>query len=125
MPGAGPDRGAARRIGANLPQLSAVVRANADSQPYGAVPGALAESVRCTIAVARVRPWPPPARSAASTGTPRELPEDPESLFTQCVLSMVDLGTITGSGATREQQVAAADAALAKVVAARPAAHCS
>ncbi|MFI5496544.1 hypothetical protein [Actinoplanes sp. NPDC051859] len=107
-------------IGANLPQLSSVVRANADNQPYGAVPGALAESVRCTNAVG------PGAAIAAARPFGRVdryvpvLPADPKGLFTQCVLSMVDLGSVSGSGAVREQQVTAADAALARVVAARP-----
>lgn len=107
-------------IGANLPELGGVVRANAERQPYGAVPGALAESVRCTVAVgpgaavAAARPYGRVDRYAA------ELPDDPRGLFTQCVVSMVDLGSITGSGAAREQQVAAADATLARVVAARP-----
>ncbi|WP_249024618.1 hypothetical protein [Couchioplanes caeruleus] len=107
-------------IGANLPELSGVVRANADRQPYGAVPGALAESVRCTVAVgpgaavAAARPYGRVDRYVPA------LPDDPRSLFTQCVLSVVDLGTITGSGAARRQRVAEADAALARVLAARP-----
>jgi hypothetical protein len=107
-------------IGANLPQLSSVVRAN-DQQPYGAVPGALAESVRCTVAVG------PGAAVAAARPFGRvdnyapELPQDPKSLLSRCVLSIVDLGTITGTGAARQALVARADAALARVVAARPA----
>ncbi|PRY19569.1 hypothetical protein CLV70_13128 [Pseudosporangium ferrugineum] len=107
-------------IGANLPELGQVVRANADNQPYGAVPGALAESVRCTVAVG------PGAAVAAARPFGRvdryvpELPADPQGLFTQCVLSMVDLGTITGTGAARQNRVAQADAVLARVLAARP-----
>ncbi|WP_306209678.1 hypothetical protein [Actinoplanes sp. RD1] len=108
-------------IGANLPQLGGVVRENAEEQPYGAVPGALAESVRCTVAVgtgaavAAARPF-----GRVDQYQP-ELPADPGTLFSRCALSMVDLGTITGSGAARQQQVAAADALLARVLAARPA----
>ncbi|MEV8509615.1 hypothetical protein AB0368_32965 [Actinoplanes sp. NPDC051475] len=107
-------------IGANLPELGGVVRANADNQPYGAVPGALAESVRCTVAVgpgaavAAARPFGRVDRYAPT------LPDDPQGLFSQCALSMVDLGTITGTGPARRDRVAQADAALARVLAARP-----
>ncbi|MFI7601183.1 hypothetical protein [Actinoplanes sp. NPDC049681] len=107
-------------IGANLPELGSVVRANADNQPYGAVPGALAESVRCTVAVgpgaavAAARPFGRVDRYAPT------LPDDPKGLFAQCVLSMVDLGTVTGTGRARRDRAAEVDAALAKVLAARP-----
>ncbi|MBB4761376.1 hypothetical protein ACFQFC_35015 [Amorphoplanes digitatis] len=107
-------------IGANLPQLGGVVRENQDNQPYGAVPGALAESLRCTVAVgpgaavAAARPFGRVDRYAES------LPPDPRNLLSLCVLSVVDLGTITGTGAERESLVAQADATLARVVAARP-----
>jgi hypothetical protein len=107
-------------IGANLPGLAGVVRANQDSQPYGALPGALAESVRCTVAVG------PGAAVAAARPFGRvdryvpTLPDDPRDLLDDCVLSVVDLGTITGSGAARQAQVARADAALARILAARP-----
>jgi hypothetical protein len=107
-------------IGANLPKLGQVVRANQDNQPYGAVPGALAESVRCTVAVgpgaavAAARPFGRVDNYAAT------LPDDPRSLLSRCVLSIVDLGTITGTGTARQSLVARADAALARVVAARP-----
>ncbi|MET8149153.1 hypothetical protein [Actinoplanes sp. NPDC005259] len=107
-------------IGANLSQLGGVVRENQDNQPYGAVPGALAESLRCTVAVgpgaaiAAARPFGRVDRYEES------LPPDPRTLLSLCVLSMVDLGTITGTGAEREALVAQADATLARVVAARP-----
>jgi len=106
-------------IGANLPGLGGVVRTN-DQQPYGAVPGALAESVRCTVAVgpgaavAAARPFGRVDNYAAT------LPDDPKVLLSRCVLSIVDLGTITGTGTARQSLVAQADAALARVVAARP-----
>src|SRR6185436_7448963 len=48
------------------------------------------------------------------------LPADPRSLLSDCVLSFIDLGTITGSGASRATLVEQADATLARVVAARP-----
>ena len=107
-------------LGANLPGLAGVVRANQDTEPYGALPGALAESVRCTVAVgpgaavAAARPFGRVDRYAAT------LPADPRSLLSDCVLSVVDLGTVTGSGAARRAQVARADATLARIVAARP-----
>ncbi|AGZ44241.1 hypothetical protein [Actinoplanes friuliensis] len=107
-------------IGANLPQLSGVVRENQDKQPYGAVPGALSESLRCTVAVG------PGAAVAAARPFGRvdryedTLPDDPRDLLSQCVLSMVDLGTVTGSGPARQSLVAQADATLARIVAARP-----
>ena len=118
-PAAGPVIEQPDGIGANLPELAAVVRTNS-TQPYGAVPGVLAESVRCTAAVgsgaavAAARPF-----GRVDQYEPA-LPDDPAALFTQCPMSVVDLGTITGTGAERQQQVAAADALLARVVAARP-----
>ncbi|AGL19319.1 hypothetical protein [Actinoplanes sp. N902-109] len=106
-------------IGANLPQLPGLVRANAN-QPYGAVPGALAETQRCTLAVgtgaaiAAARPFGRVDRYRPA------LPDDATGLFNQCRLNIVDLGTVTGSGAARQAQVAQADALLARVLAARP-----
>ncbi|UQU68520.1 hypothetical protein COUCH_14020 [Couchioplanes caeruleus] len=107
-------------IGANLPELPRIVRANADNQPYGAVPGALSESVRCTVAVgpgaaiAAARPYGRVDRYAPA------LPDDPQGLFAQCPLSLVDLGTINATGTARQAQVALADSTLARVLAARP-----
>ncbi|GIF26867.1 hypothetical protein BJ973_000041 [Actinoplanes tereljensis] len=108
-------------IGANITNQRNIVRDNQDKLPYGAVPGSLAESVRCTVAVgpgaaiAAARPFGRVDSYAA------QLPEDPTTLLSDCVLSFVDLGTISGSGATRKAAVVAADAVLARVVAARPA----
>ena len=107
-------------IGANLPAQRAVVRGNQDRQPYGAVPGALAESVRCTVAVgtgaamAAARPFGRVDRYEPA------LPADPAELLGSCVLSIVDLGTVTGSGPARQAAAARADAILARVLAARP-----
>lgn len=107
-------------IGANLSEIGGVVRTNQDNQPYGALPGALAESVRCTVAVG------PGAAVAAARPFGRVdqyapvLPADPRRLLSNCVLSVVDLGTVTGSGAARQTLVARADATLARIVAARP-----
>nr|WP_127508192.1 hypothetical protein [Actinoplanes solisilvae] len=107
-------------IGANLTDQRGVVQDNQDRLPYGAVPGALAESVRCTYA------FGPPAAIAAARPFGRvdkyqpTLPADAQGLLSQCNLSIVDLGTVSGSGAERQQQAQAVDAVLARVVAARP-----
>ncbi|MGB2569886.1 hypothetical protein ACPFP2_15735 [Micromonospora citrea] len=108
-------------IGANLPDQGSVVAHNADRLPWGAVPGSLSESVRCSVAVgpgaavAAARPFGRVDRYAA------ELPEDPADLLGSCVLSIVDLGTVAGDDpAVRAEEARAADAALAKVLAARP-----
>ncbi len=106
-------------LGANIGQQRSLVRTN-EQLPYGAVPGALAESVRCTVAVgtgaaiAAARPFGRVDRYEAT------LPDDPRPLLSDCVLSIVDLGTVTGSGAARQAAVARADALLARIVAARP-----
>nr|WP_296075075.1 hypothetical protein [uncultured Actinoplanes sp.] len=108
-------------IGANVTDQRTIVRDNSDRLPYGALPGALAESVRCTTAVG------PGAAIAAARPFGRvdkyfpELPADPAKSLSDCVLSIVDLGTITGSGTARQALVAQADATLARVLAARPA----
>lgn len=107
-------------IGANISNQRNVVQDNQDRMPYGAVPGALAESVRCTAAIG------PGAAIAAARPFGRvdkyqaELPANPKTLLSDCVLSFVDLGTITGSGASRQKLAEQADAVLARVVAARP-----
>ncbi|WP_239166681.1 hypothetical protein [Actinoplanes italicus] len=106
--------------GANLTDQPTVVRNNQDRLPYGTTPGALAESVRCSVAVgpgaaiAAARPFGRVDRYVA------ELPADPAEMLADCVLSIVDLGTIEGDGAARRTQVEAADRTLAKVLAARP-----
>jgi hypothetical protein len=107
-------------IGANVVDQRAVVRNNQERMPYGTTPGALAESVRCTYAIgpgaaiAAARPFGRVDKYAA------ELPADPSAMLSDCVLSIVDLGTVTGSGTERQATVAAADATLARVLAARP-----
>jgi hypothetical protein len=89
--------------------------------PYGAQPGALAETVRCTVAVgiggaiAATRPFGRVDRYAAT------LPDDPAALLDTCTLSIVDLGTVNATDpAIRRAQVSTVDAMLARVVAARP-----
>ncbi|MEN3304202.1 MAG: hypothetical protein V7603_404 [Micromonosporaceae bacterium] len=109
-------------IGGNLgDEQQRVVQLNR-TLTHGAQPGALAEAVRCTTAVgqgaavAAARPFGRVDRYAAA------LPQDPASLLATCVLSIVDIGTVSGSDpSTRRTQARAADATLAAVLAARPA----
>ncbi|WP_428966943.1 hypothetical protein [Micromonospora fluostatini] len=108
-------------IGANLPGQESVVLHNQDRLPWGAVPGALSESVRCSVAVgpgaavAAARPFGRVDRYAPG------LPDDPAELLGSCVLSIVDLGTVAGEDrAVRAEAVRRADADLARVLAARP-----
>jgi hypothetical protein len=108
-------------IGGNLGKLQQEVVGYNRALGYGAQPGALAEAVRCTVAVgqgaavAAARPFGRVDRYAAS------LPRDPAGLLGACVLSIVDLGTVSGAdAAARRARVHAADAALARVLVARP-----
>jgi hypothetical protein len=108
-------------IGANLPAQPDAVRYNKEDLPWGAVPGALAESVRCTVAVG------PGAAVAAARPFGRvdryepTLPADPAGLLSSCVLSIVDLGSVAGDDpAVRAAAARRADATLARVLAARP-----
>ncbi|HEY9483591.1 MAG TPA: hypothetical protein VIR00_11565, partial [Micromonosporaceae bacterium] len=88
---------------------------------FGAQPGALAEAVRCTVAVgtgaaiAAARPFGRVDRYAAT------LPGDPTSLLDDCPLSIVDLTTVSGSSpAARAVRAHTVDDNLAKVLAGRP-----
>ncbi|MET7951211.1 hypothetical protein [Micromonospora sp. NPDC005324] len=108
-------------IGANLPDQESVVQYNQQRLPWGALPGSLSESVRCSVAVgpgaavAAARPYGRVDRYASG------LPADPRPLLGSCVLSIVDLGTVEGADpATRAEEARAADAELARVLAARP-----
>ncbi|GAA4719384.1 hypothetical protein Prum_015590 [Phytohabitans rumicis] len=110
------------RIGAYLPSQRGVVRHNQEVEPYGAVPGALATSVRCTVAVgagAAVAAARPYGRVDQYQPT---LPANAEELLGTCVLGMVDLGTVSAADtATRQAEARRADELLARVLAARPA----
>ncbi|GAA4470238.1 hypothetical protein GCM10023170_086700 [Phytohabitans houttuyneae] len=108
-------------IGAFLPDQRNVVRHNQERLPYGAVPGALAESVRCTVAVG----------TGAAVGAARpfgrvdryepQLPQNAADLLDECVLTMVGVGAVAATEpAARQAQARAADALLARVLAARP-----
>jgi hypothetical protein len=108
-------------IGAFLPDQRNVVRHNQERLPYGAVPGALAESVRCTVAVgtgaavAAARPFGRVDRYEP------QLPPQAGDLLDKCVLGMVDLGTVAAADvAARRAEARQADALLARVLAARP-----
>ncbi len=76
-------------IGANLPDQESVVLHNQERLPWGTVPGALSESVRCSVAVgpgaavAAARPFGRVDRYAPT------LPEEPPGLLGSCVLSIV------------------------------------
>ena len=119
-PALAPDLTRPDSLGANIGDQRDVVGMNQDELPYGAVPGALAESVRCTVAVgtgaavAAARPFGRVDRYVDA------LPAEPKGLLSSCVLSIVDLGTVTGTGPARQEAVARADALLARLVAARP-----
>nr|WP_030502679.1 hypothetical protein [Micromonospora purpureochromogenes] len=108
-------------IGANLPDQPSVVAHNQEQLAWGAKPGALAESVRCSVAVgpgaavAAARPFGRVDRYAPT------LPENPAELLGSCVLSIVDVGTVDDDDpAVRAAQARQADARLARVLAARP-----
>ncbi|GAA1774784.1 hypothetical protein [Luedemannella helvata] len=106
-------------IGGLLPDQPTVVSYN-EGLTWGARPGALAESMRCTVAVgagaavAAARPIGRVDRYAAA------LPADPAPLLRHCVLSIVDLGVVAGDGDVRRFAVREADARMARVLAARP-----
>ncbi|WP_213455331.1 hypothetical protein [Rhizomonospora bruguierae] len=108
------------KTGARVPAQESVVRHNRENLPWGAVPGALSESVRCTVAVgpgaaiAAARPFGRVDRYAPA------LPSNAAPLLASCVLGFVDLGTVTGTGKTRAAAVARADSTLARILAARP-----
>ncbi|HEX5542094.1 MAG TPA: hypothetical protein VFX60_11125 [Micromonospora sp.] len=108
-------------IGANLPDQRSAVLHNKEKLPWGAVPGALAESVRCTVAVgpgaavAAARPFGRVDRYEST------LPEEPADLLASCVLSIVDLGVVAGEEPERRMVTARqADEVLARALAARP-----
>jgi len=96
-----------------------VVRDNR-TLPWEVQPGALAEAVRCTTAVG------PGAAIAAARPygrVDRYLPAVGAGLSAQlkaCSLAIVDAGTVTGEGPARRSGAGAADATLARILAARP-----
>jgi hypothetical protein len=111
--------------GVLLPHQQQLVRYNQWDLPWGAVPGALAGSVECTTAFGEAAAVAA-ARSSGRVDDYRPvLPADPEraaeALAAECELAIVDLGTVAGEGAARAATAGRVDAALADVLAARPA----
>lgn len=110
---------------AHLPWQEQLVRHNQWELPWGAMPGALAGSVGCTVAVG------PGAAVAAARSYGRVdryqsmLPADRDAagrlLANHCELVIMDLGTVAGEGAERERGAQQVDAALARLLEARPA----
>lgn len=111
--------------GAYLPEQEDLVEHNQWGLPWGAVPGALAGSVGCTVAI---------GEGAALAGARSygrvdryhpSLPRDPDAaarlLSEYCELVIVDLGTVAGSGEERTAAARRVDETLAQVLAARPA----
>ncbi|MPZ28521.1 MAG: hypothetical protein GEV12_19500 [Micromonosporaceae bacterium] len=110
--------------GARLPDHDDVVDHNQDQLPWGAVPGALAGSVDCTVAVG-VGGVVAAARSSGRVdryraALPNRVEDAARLLDGRCELAVVDLGTIAGEGAERAAGVRRVDAALGRVLAARP-----
>jgi hypothetical protein len=107
---------------ANLPDQETDVADWNRELPYHTQPGALADALRCTVAVgpgaavAAARPYGRVDRYAPT------LPDDPKDLLSTCPLAIVDLGTISATDpAGRRVQARAVDAQLATVLAGRPA----
>ncbi|HLL68769.1 MAG TPA: hypothetical protein VK453_24090 [Micromonosporaceae bacterium] len=106
-------------VGASLADQREVVRDNRASR-WGAQPGALAESVRCTsavgsgAAVAAARPYGRIDRYRA--GVDANL----APVLAACALSIVDAGTVDGEGISRRATARRVDAQVAAVLAARP-----
>jgi hypothetical protein len=116
-------------VGIDRPQSGGAFLSGAEKQrivslnqdlPWGTQPGALAESMRCTTtvgpgaALAAARPFGRIDRYSET------LPDDPKDLLAGCVLAVVDLGTVAGGPDGRRAAARAADAGLARIVAARP-----
>jgi hypothetical protein len=110
--------------GAYLPDLAELVRYNQVELPWGAVPGVLAGSVECTVAVGTGAALAA-ARSYGRVDYYRPaLPDRTEDaarlLGDRCELAVVDLGTVTGEGAARSAAARRVDTTLGRVLAARP-----
>jgi hypothetical protein len=111
-------------VGAYLPGHETVVRDNRWQLPWGAVPGALAGAVGCTTAIgdggalAAARVYGRVDRYVT------RLPSEPSAradLLRRCELTLLDLGPVTGDGATRAATLARVDRALGALLAGRPA----
>jgi hypothetical protein len=110
--------------GAHLPVQAELVRYNQWELPWGAVPGALAGSVDCTVAVGTGAA----VAAARSYGRvdhyrpalPGRTEDAARLLGDLCELAVVDLGVVAGEGAARAATARRVDATLGRVLAARP-----
>src|SRR5690606_34435061 len=111
-------------VGAHLPGEEQLGRYNQWDLPWGAVPGALAGSVGCTVAVgdgaavAAARSYGRVDRYVPALPADRD--EAAALLADHCELAIVDLGVASGSEASRRAGGAQADATLGRLLAARP-----
>ena len=87
-------------IGANVTDQRAVVRDNQDRFRTGRCPARWPSRCAARSRSGRARRSPRPARSAGSTSTTGAA-RRPAALLSDCVLSIVDLGTVSGDGAAR------------------------
>ncbi|HEY8472276.1 MAG TPA: hypothetical protein VIL37_06510 [Natronosporangium sp.] len=114
----------AHAAGAYLQAQEELVEYNQWGLPWGAVPGALAGSVGCTVAIgegaalAGARSYGRVDRYHPSL--PRDPAEAARLLGEYCELVIIDLGTVSGTGAARAAAARRVDDALARVLAARP-----
>jgi hypothetical protein len=111
--------------GAFMRDFGPLVRHNQRGLPWGAVPGALAGSVGCTVAVGEGAALAGARTSGRIDRYYPSLPADPavaaEVLGEHCELAIVDLGTVAGEDAQRLAAARRVDAMLARVLTARPA----
>src|SRR5262249_18384126 len=106
-------------IGASVADQATVNRDN-NELSFGAQPGALAEAVRCTVAVGTGAAIAAPRPFGRGDKCVEKLPANPAHLLGSCPLSIVDLGSVSGTTpVAREIQARAVDANLAKILAAR------
>ena len=125
----GPVNGQCPDLAVEVEQTAGDVATVTDQQEIAALnrelswdvqPGALAEAVRCTTAIgsgaaiAAARPYGRVDRYSET------IDDGLEGDLKACSLSMVDAGTVSGSGSQRYASAQVVDAALAAVLAARP-----
>ncbi len=91
-----------------------------DKLRFGAEPGLLGNTVRCTAAVGPGAALAMASEDGVVDDYAAKLPADPGPLLAHCPLAAVDLGALPERGADRERALAGFDAALAKVDDARP-----
>ncbi|GAA4891744.1 hypothetical protein LX16_2129 [Stackebrandtia albiflava] len=103
-------------------QLELIANNNRTDEP-GVEIGSLPGAVRCATAIGPGAAWGAASPTGRVDRYAATVPEDPDALsalLTECLLSMVDLGRLPEDGSERAEAVAAADAVLARIVAARP-----